>query len=312
MPGSIIETLPLTDWNGPYEARRESAHVAALESRQRCCSFRACPSGWAENEKQFLDARVSDGKAKNISRDPDTGKIQSTSLDRRCGAAGLTAMIARFADQASSPGAGPAALPHCRARPHQLPPGGSEGPQLFQNLRRPAAACRCLSFASHAGAGASCASSPMSHPPHPGTGWSVNPSRRLPATSFRGSDPHLPGQSWLYEKLGVTRGRRSLYDELMLSLHDAGKLDDAFQQTIPRDRGWISPPAAAGWSSPTRCCMRRWAGNSHWNRPSTWMWTEMAEPARAPIRVLERLAGRAPWPEGRRPPRRQALARIWV
>ena len=83
--------------------------------------------------------------------------------------------------------------------------------------------------------------------------------------------PHLPGKSWLYDKLGVTRGRRSLYDELMLSLHDAAKLDDDFQKNSPR-QAVDFPPGAAGWSSPTRCCMRRWAGNSRWNRPSIWMW----------------------------------------
>ena len=48
--------------------------------------------------------------------------------------------------------------------------------------------------------------------------------------------PHLPGKSWLYEKLGVTRGRRSLYDELMLSLHDTAKLDDSFQKNSPHQK----------------------------------------------------------------------------
>ena len=32
MPGSIIETLPLTDWNGPYEPAVKARAVAALES----------------------------------------------------------------------------------------------------------------------------------------------------------------------------------------------------------------------------------------------------------------------------------------
>lgn len=73
MPASIIETLPLTDWNGPYEPAVKARAVAALESGS-VLFFPGLPFRLAENEKQFLDARISDGKAKNISRDPDTGK----------------------------------------------------------------------------------------------------------------------------------------------------------------------------------------------------------------------------------------------
>ena len=35
-------------------------------SAARCCSFPTSPFALADGEKQFLDARVSDGKAKNI------------------------------------------------------------------------------------------------------------------------------------------------------------------------------------------------------------------------------------------------------
>ena len=52
-----------------------------------------------EKEKQFLDAGVSDGKAKNISLDPG-GKLQSTSLTG-ARADALGAMMGRFAESAS-------------------------------------------------------------------------------------------------------------------------------------------------------------------------------------------------------------------
>jgi len=54
----------------------------------------------AEAEKSFLDARVSDGKAKNISLDHTTGKMQASSLtgDR---AIALAAMMERFGSQAT-------------------------------------------------------------------------------------------------------------------------------------------------------------------------------------------------------------------
>ena len=102
--------------------------------------------------------------------------------------------------------------------------------------------------------------------------------------------PHSPGKSWLFDKLGVTRGRRSAYDEMMLSLHDAAKRD-AFQKTAPAHRAGIRRPAAAGWSIPTRCCMRRWAGEFALEQTFHLDVAQMAEPERAPIRVLERLSG---------------------
>ena len=43
----------------------------------------------------------------------------------------------------------------------------------------------------------------------------------------------------------LTRGRRSVYDELMLSLHDAAKLDDAFQKNSPHEK--IDFPAGSCW-----------------------------------------------------------------
>jgi hypothetical protein len=103
--------------------------------------------------------------------------------------------------------------------------------------------------------------------------------------------PHLPGKSWLYEKLGVTRGRRSLYDELMLSLHDAAKLDADFQKASPRQR--IDFPAQSCWLVFTDQVLHAALGGEFALEQTFHLdVAEMAEPARAPIRVLERLSGR--------------------
>lgn len=103
--------------------------------------------------------------------------------------------------------------------------------------------------------------------------------------------PHPPGKSWLYEKLGVTRGRRSLYDELMLSLHDTAKLDDAFQQTSPRDA--VDFPAGSCWLVFTDQVLHAALGGEFALEQTFHLdVAEMAEPARAPIMVLERLARR--------------------
>ena len=190
----------------------------------------------------------------------------------------LAAMIERFGSQAA--GLVQDLLPYrpCRTRPHLFPPGAGQGPALFQDQRRPAAAHRCLSLPPDAG------------PAHPAllrqcrarlrraTGMSANLSRILRAPSCRGWDRICPASPGCIDKLGVTRGRRSLYDELMLSLHDAAKLDAAFQQEQPAPGRSNFRPAPAGWSSPIRCCMPPWAGNSPWSRPSISMSAKWPSP----------------------------------
>ena len=44
----------------------------------------------------------------------------------------------------------------------------------------------------------------------------------------------MPGSAWLLQRLGVTKGRRSDYDRIMLRLHDTGKLDAAYQSSAPQ------------------------------------------------------------------------------
>ncbi len=50
---------------------------------------------------------------------------------------------------------------------------------------------------------------------------------------------------WLQEKLRITKGRRSAYDHVMLSLHDTAKLDDSYQRTAQRTR--FEFPAQSTW-----------------------------------------------------------------
>ena len=103
--------------------------------------------------------------------------------------------------------------------------------------------------------------------------------------------PHLPGKSWLYDKLGVTRGRRSLYDELMLSLHDAGKLDTAFQQNSPHQP--IEFPPGSCWLVFTDQVLHAALGGEFALEQTFHLdVSEMTEPERAPIKVLERLSGK--------------------
>jgi len=103
--------------------------------------------------------------------------------------------------------------------------------------------------------------------------------------------PHLPGQSWLFEKLGVTRGKRSAYDEMMLSLHDAAKRDAAYQKHSPHTA--LEFPPGSCWLVYTDMVLHAaLAGEFALEQTFHFDVAEMGEPERAPIRVLERLTGK--------------------
>jgi len=103
--------------------------------------------------------------------------------------------------------------------------------------------------------------------------------------------PHFGGKSWLYGKLGVTHGRRSPYDELMLSLHDAAKLDSEFQQNSPQSA--VSFPPGSCWLVFTDMVLHAALGGEFALEQTFHLDVdELAEPDLAPIRVLERLSGR--------------------
>jgi len=103
--------------------------------------------------------------------------------------------------------------------------------------------------------------------------------------------PHWPGKSWLYDRLGVTHGRRSRYDELMLSLHDAGKLDSAFQENSPHER--IDFPPGCCWLVFTDQVLHAALGGEFALEQTFHLdVSQMAEPERAPVKVLERLSGK--------------------
>ncbi len=100
-----------------------------------------------------------------------------------------------------------------------------------------------------------------------------------------------PGEAWALSRLGITRGRRTAYDALMLGLHDAAKLDEAYQRTAPRREAAF--PAGASWivytDSVVHAAIRgRFVLEQTFHPPLE----AMAAPDAAPARILERMTGR--------------------
>src|ERR1700743_1963833 len=221
----MLETLSLSDWTGPFDADTKARALLRLGGGA-VLFFPNLRFALSESEKQFLDARVSDGKAKNISLDHITGKLQATSLSGEK-ADQLAAMIERFGRQAT--GLVHGLFPYRnveRARTSYRPvevKGRSYSRISDDRLlhvdafpSRPMRGRRILRFF------ANVAPSSKRH-------WHVcGPFEDFARALLPRGGPHLPGKSCLYDRLVLTHGRRSRYDELMLSLHDAAKLDSDF------------------------------------------------------------------------------------
>ncbi|MEP6908528.1 MAG: Kdo hydroxylase family protein, partial [Pseudoxanthomonas sp.] len=288
----MLETLPITRWNGPHDAAVKARAVQALE-HGAVLFFPNLFFALADSEKQFLDASVSDGKAKNISLDP-SGKLQATSLTG-ARAQDLAAMMQRFADSTSMLINN--LLPYREVerartsfRPVQVA-GRSYSKISDDRLlhidafpSRPMQGRRILRFFANVA---------PSSPRH----WHVGkPFEEFAADFLPRVGPHLsikawPGKSWLYEKLGITRGKRSLYDELMLSLHDAAKRDDDFQANSPHYK--VDFPPGSCWLVFTDTVLHAALGGEFALEQTFHLDIgQMAEPAHAPIKVLERLSGK--------------------
>jgi hypothetical protein len=103
--------------------------------------------------------------------------------------------------------------------------------------------------------------------------------------------PLAPGQAWLMQALGLTKARRSAYDQLMLGLHDAAKASDAYQTGAPRET--LAFPPGATWIVFTDCVPHAAMSGRYAFEQTFFLPVEaMVDPERSPLRVLERMTGR--------------------
>jgi hypothetical protein len=289
----ILESFDITEWNGPFDEATRARAQHALE-HGKLLYFPRLPFRLSNSENEFLDGRLTNGKAKNISLDHTTGKLQGTSAEGER-ARRLAGMIERF-------GAGATRfikdlLPNYdrveRARTSFRPVEVENRPySVIQDDRllhvdafpsRPMKnGRRILRFFSN-----------VAPPGGSARHWQVGEDFEAFASKFAPKvQPHFPGKSWLFDKLGVTRGRRSAYDEMMLSLHDAAKRDAAYQKDAPHT-SLIFPPGSSWLVYTDQVLHAALKGEFALEQTFHFDVAEMGEPDQAPIRVLERLTGKA-------------------
>jgi hypothetical protein len=288
----ILIPLPFAAWHGPFASDLQTRAVAALESG-KVISFPDLPFRLAPDEIAFLDPSTSGDGRKNISLDPDTGQIGNTALDP-AGAARLKAMIERFGQSATQflhdllPVYAPA-LTRGRTsfRPAEI--AGRAYTPRHDDTRlhvdafpsRPMRGKRILRlFTNIANDGA---------PRH----WRVGePFADFAATLMPRLKAPLPGSAWLLERFGITKGRRSAYDTYMLGLHDRGKLDADYQARAPQcDVHFV--PGTTWLCFTDQVLHAALSGHAALEQTFYLPVAAMAEPATSPLRVLEKLSGRA-------------------
>jgi hypothetical protein len=111
------------------------------------------------------------------------------------------------------------------------------------------------------------------------------------AERFRGKTRKLlPGEAALLEGLSLTKCRRTDYDQIMLGMHDAAKRDRGYQATAPRR--YVSFPHGSTWLAFTDQTPHAAVSGQYALEQTFYVPVEaLADPARSPLRILERLWG---------------------
>jgi 3-deoxy-D-manno-oct-2-ulosonic acid (Kdo) hydroxylase len=287
----VLETLPITAWHGPFDPALRTAAIGALE-HGKVLVLPDLPFPVAPQEADLLRPEVAGAERKNVSLDPRTGRLGNTALPPEQ-AERLTAMVQRFADHAARlvadllPAYAPA-LEQARTsfRPNEIA-GRSYSPRHDDRRlhvdafpSRPMAGRRILRLFNNVADDGSVRAWRVGEP------FEAFAQRFLPAAGRP-----LPGSAWLLERFGITKGRRSAYDHLMLGLHDRGKLNAAYQATAPHTD--VCFAAGTTWLCFTDQVLHAaMAGHCALEQTFHVPVSAMADPVQAPLRVLERLAGR--------------------
>ncbi len=101
----------------------------------------------------------------------------------------------------------------------------------------------------------------------------------------------ISGAGWLLETLGVTKARRTPYDHIMRQLRNITKIDRDYQQNAARKV--VEFPTGSSWLLFTDNVLHGALKGQYAFEQTFWLdVASMRDPARSPLRVLERLQAR--------------------
>ena len=286
---SAVVTLDLTEWRPTLTDEARDTAARALEEggviRLPHVSF-----ALTDSERRFLSPAWSDGRAKNISLDGTRLKgAVGTAAER----AELAAMIARFAAGASElvTAMFPRYAPYVRRARSSYRPQPAVGREV--SWRKDDSRLHVDAFPSSPNRGDRILRVFTNVNPSEDRVWRVGePFETMAKTLLpRVSNP-IPGASAVLAAIRVTKGRRSIYDHLMLNLHDRAKADLDYQRECTQEIVRFAPGTT--WLCFSDQVMHAAvSGQFMFEQTIHLPVSALYDPARSPLAILERLTGRA-------------------
>jgi hypothetical protein len=286
---SAIVTLDVTGWRPALAPGVQEAAVRAIEEGGVLVlpqvGFALTPA-----ERRFLSPDWSDGRAKNVSLD---GSVLKGARGAAADLAELSAMIARFAASASGLVVTlfPRYAPYVQRARTSFRPQPAVGRRV--SWRKDDSRLHVDAFPSRPNHGERILRVFSNVNPVEDRVWRVGEAFEAVARTFlpQVRDP-LPGSAAILAALHVTKRKRSVYDHLMLSLHDCAKEDLAYQRDCAQQVVHFAPGTT--WLCFSDQVMHAAVSGQYMleqtiNLPVSALY----DPSRAPLAILERLTGRA-------------------
>ena len=287
---SVCVPIALADWHAAPDAAMRRDAVGGLE-RGDVVLLPNLPFALTPAEAALLDPTSVKEGTKTVKYDPDTGRVwgHADGVD----AAAVKSMMARYADytrgllDALIPGYGAALkIGNTSFRPVEAQ-GRDQSKRHDDTLlhvdafpSRPSHGQRIMRVFTNV------------HPGGKPRVWRVGEPFETVAERFlpKIAAP-IPGSARLMKLVGITKSQRSPADHYMLQLHDRMKLDDDYQRTVPHRTVEFAPGST--WMVFTdQVSHAAMSGQHALEQTFTLDVDGMADPERAPVRVLERMKGR--------------------
>ena len=291
----IVE-LPQTAWS-PVVTAEESRRLAGELELGKVLYLPQLAFTLDPAEQGFLDPRWLSGTHKSVSYEP----VRAAATSGVRGAQGtpeelsaLAAMIARFQGEALAliKSLFPNYVAHLRVAPTSFRPGNVEDHKL--SWRKDDTLLHVDAFPSRPNRGERILR--VFTNVNPGDGkrvWKVGDLFEQTAAEFLPRVPRpLPGAATLMKAIGITKSLRSEYDHSMLQMHDAMKQDAAYQARASH-LTFGFPPGSTWICFSDQTAHAALAGQFMMEQTLHLPIEAMYFPERSPLKVLERLRGRA-------------------
>ncbi len=286
----LIHQLDIDCWNPRASAQQQETALTALESG-KVLFLPDLRFDILGNEQRFLSTTFSNGKSKNISlrEDKTLRGAQGDEADREQ----LASMIARFAGQATQlvTALFPSYAPYLSRARTSFRPFEAQG--RVTSYRKDDTRLHVDAFPSRPNQGKRLLRvftnvNPEGRPRI----WRLGePFENLAQHYLPRISRPFPGSGWLMAALGITKGRRSEYDHIMLRLHDMVKEDMEYQKTAPYLE--VALPAGSTWIVFSDQVLHAvLSGQFLLEQTLDLPLAALRDQETAPLRVLERLRGR--------------------